>query len=214
MMADQQPRYEYRIWTDRLETLKDELQRLAGAVFREQASEETYLISTTSEDSNVKIRGGRLNIKDRMATDRGLELWRPILDAVFPLDASVIADQVFPRLKVRAPDLYQPRYSIDQLREVIEPLHQVTIVRALKRRTRFQLVDCLAEYTLVAVGKMNLETVALEANEPDPVLRMIDRLQIAGIPNTSYVRQLGHILSDNPDTVSVLSRNVPTPADK
>jgi plasmid replication initiation protein len=47
----------------------------------------------------------------------------------------------------------------------------------------------------VVVGKIKLQTVALESIEAAPVLRMIDQLQMAGMYNTSYVRQLKQILN-------------------
>lgn len=211
-MADQQPRYEYRIWADKLEPLKDELQRLAREIVPDHVSEELYLISGATDDCNAKIRDGRLNIKARIATERGLELWQPVLDAPFPLDRSVIGSQIFPWLKVGAPDLRRARYSIENFRrEVIEPLHQLAALSVLKRRTRFRLADCLAEFTSVVVDKINLETIALESIKPDPVLRVLDQLQIGGRPNTSYVRQLKQILTGNPGIASRLSRKTANP---
>ena len=209
MTADQQPRYEYRIWADKFGFLKDELQRLAREVVPDQVSEEVYVLSGATDDCNAKIRGGRLNIKSRIATEHRLELWEPVLDAEFPLDRSVIAGQIFPCLEVGAPNLRRARYSIENFREIIQPQHQLAIVPARKRRTRFRLADCLGEFTSVVVGKINLETIALESIKAHSVLRLMDQLQIADRPNTSYVRQLKEILTGNPGTASRLSRKMP-----
>ena len=118
--------------------------------------------------------GGRFSIKARLAMEQGLELWKPVLEAEFPLDSSLFAAQIFPGLELRAPDLHRPRYSIDEfLREVIRAQPQIAIVTTVKRRARFRLDECLAEFTSVTIGKVARDTVAVESIELDPVLRLI-----------------------------------------
>ena len=195
-MAELLPRFEYRVWADTLEDVRNNLQRLATAP-RTETSEETYLISSTTDKCNAKIRGGRFSIKARLAMEQGLELWKPVLEAEFPLDSSLIVAQIFPGLELRAPDLHRPRYSIDEfVREVIRAQPQIAIVTTVKRRARFRLDECLAEFTSVTIGKVARDTVAVESIDPDPVLRLIHQLQIAGMPNTSYIRLLKQILGD------------------
>jgi hypothetical protein len=195
-MAELQPRYEYRVWADTLEDVRNSLRRLATPP-RTETREETYLISATTDKCNAKIRGGRINIKALLATEQKLELWKPVLDAEFPLDRSVIAGQIFPCLELQAPDLRRPLYSMDEfVSEVIRAQPQIAIVTTLKRRARFLVDECLAEFTSVSIGKVARETVAVESIEPGPVLRLIRLLHIASMPNTSYVRQLKQVLGD------------------
>jgi hypothetical protein len=195
-MAELQPRYEYRVWADTLEDVRDNLQRLATPL-RTETSEETYLISATTDKCNAKIRGGRINLKALLATERKLELWKPVLDAEFPLDRSVISGQIFPCLELRAPDLHRRRYSMDEfVSELIRAQPQIEIVRILKRRARFLLDECLAEFTSVSIGKVARETVAVESVEPGPVLRVIRQLHIAGMANANYIAELKQVLSD------------------
>jgi hypothetical protein len=194
-MADLQPRFEYRVWADTLEDVRNNLQRIATAL-RTETSEETYLISATTDNCNAKIRGGRMSIKALLAVERGLELWKPVLEAEFPLDSSLISVRIFPGLELRAPDLHKPRYSMDEFVQVIRAQCQIAIVTTVKRRARFRLDECLAEFTSVIIGKVARDTVAVESIEPDPVLRLIRQLQIAGMPNTSYIRLLKQVLGD------------------
>lgn len=199
-MTELQPRYEYRVWADTLEDVRNDFQRLATAP-RTETSEETYLISATTDKCNAKIRGGRMNIKALLATEQELELWKPVLDAGFPLDKSVIAGKIFPCLELHAPDLRRPRYSMDEfVSEIILAQPQIALVTIFKRRARFLLDKCLAEFTLVSIGKIARETVAVESIEPDLVLRLIQQLHIAGMPNTSYIRQLKQVLGDGTST--------------
>src|SRR5438105_12432353 len=103
-MMDRKPRYEFRIGAENLENLADKLQCLAPRTLPEQVTQESYVISAATDDCNAKTRGGRLNLKALLATERGLELWKPVLDAEFPVDRSVIAGQLFPHLKLQAPE--------------------------------------------------------------------------------------------------------------
>jgi hypothetical protein len=199
-MADQHPRFEFRVWAETLEHVRNKLQRLATAP-RIETSEETYLISATTDKCNTKIRRGRLSIKALLATEQRLELWKPVLEAEFPLDRSLIAERVFPGLEVEPPDLRRSRYWLDEfVNEVIRAQSQIAMVTILKKRTRFRLDECLAESTLVTIGKVTSETVAVEAIEPNPVLRLIRQLGIASMPNTNYVRLLKQVIGDGKKT--------------
>ncbi len=195
-MMELQPRYEYRVWGNTLEDVRDNLERLATPL-RTETSKETYLISATTDKCNAKIRGGRINLKALLAIEQKLELWKPVLNAEFPLDRSVISGQIFPCLELRAPDLLRPRYSMDEfVSEVIPAQPQIAMVTILKRRARFLLDECLAEFTSVSIGKVARETVAIESVEPGPVLRLIRRLHIADMANANYIAELKQVLGD------------------
>jgi len=196
-MVELQPRYEYRVWADALEDVRNNLQRLATASTTE-SSEETYLISATTDKCNAKIRGARMNIKILLATEQGLELWKPVMDMEFPLDKSVIAGQICPRLELQAVDLRRARYSMDEfVREVIRARPQLAIVTIFKRRERFLLDECLAESAVVSVGKITLHTVAAESIRPDSLLRVIQQMNIVHMRNTSYVARLKQVVGDS-----------------
>jgi hypothetical protein len=55
-MMELQPRYEYRVWGNTFEDVRDNLQRLATPL-RMETSEETYLISATTDKCNAKDSG-------------------------------------------------------------------------------------------------------------------------------------------------------------
>jgi hypothetical protein len=192
-MADSQPRYEYRVWAETLEAVRSELQRLAVTLGTEP-SEETYLLSAATDNCNTKIRRGLMDIKVLLATEQGLELWKPVLQAEFPLDRSLISGQIFHYLELPLPYLEWPKYSLGEfLAEVIQAHPQIRVATILKNRTRFQLHECLAEFTSVTLGQVTCQTVAVESTNPALALRFIRHLKIADMPNTSYVRQLKRI---------------------
>lgn len=197
------PRYEYRVWGNSFLDLRNYLQRLAaGSPVR--ASIETYLISERTDKCNLKIRAGRINLKLMLAEENGLELWRPMLDGEFPLDGRTITDQIFPHLELRSPDLERSAYSVDEfLKEVIRPEPSIAMVPIVKKRSQFRLDESLAEFTSVAVGQREHDTVAVESTNPDAVLRLVRQLGIIGMPNTSYIRQLKQITGDHQNIIKV-----------
>lgn len=196
-MEDAAARYEFRIWAKTLEEPRTRLQRLAtpGSI---QTSKETYLISSATDRCNTKIRDDLLDIKVLIAVDRGLEQWQPALKAGFPLEASVIVTQIFPRLELEAPRLSAPQYYMDQfLDEVAGALPGIAIVPASKVRLRFILGACRAEFSAVTINDAAFETVAVESLDPDAALTIIRQLGIDRTANASYVCQIKRLLANS-----------------
>ena len=52
-------------------------------------SDEVYFLSDSS-DASVKLRDGRLDVKVLERVEDGLQLWRPVVKAEFPLDADAV----------------------------------------------------------------------------------------------------------------------------
>src|SRR5262245_36241603 len=80
------PRWEWRTFGD---SFGDAEARFAALTCQSVGeSDELYLLSQGS-DASVKVRGGKLDVKRREAVnDDGLEQWRPVLKAEFPLSAA------------------------------------------------------------------------------------------------------------------------------
>ena len=193
-MTDIKPRYEFRIWAESLSNLQDKLRRLAAPV-RTEASKETYLISAATDRCNAKIRDDLMDIKILINTDRGLEQWKPVLKAGFPLERSVIDAQIFPGLELKAPHLSSVRYGMDEfLHAVIRKQPEIEIVPVSKTRLQFALDACQAEFASTIINILARDTGAVESADPDAVLELIRRLGIEGSPNTSYINQIKQIL--------------------
>ncbi len=192
-MADIEPRYEFRVWGESLVELKEKFERRATPV--KAVSRETYFIPRGTDRCNAKIRAGSIDIKILLAEHRGLEQWKPVLKEAFPLDRTVIATQILPRLDIRSPHLSKARYEKDEfLNEVIGPELEIVIVELSKVRFRFSLLTCLAEFTVVRFNDMTRETVAVESADPDELLRLIHEIGLDGAENVSYVRYIKRML--------------------
>ena len=107
--------------------LRRELRRGRGAASRRlepervQESDEVYLLSEES-DASVKVRDDLMDVKRLEAVDgNGLEQWRPVLKAAFPLAAADVA-AVLDALGAPGPELARETYTLEQLiAEVVRP---------------------------------------------------------------------------------------------
>ena len=133
-MPEIKPRYEFRIWAESLAPLRAKLEALGEA--REAKSAETYLISKVTERCNAKIRAELMDIKVLVGEYRGLEQWKPILKAGFPISQLDIASQVFPGLQVMAPTLVKTDYTFSEfLNSLVRPEPKIAVVKSLRRAT-------------------------------------------------------------------------------
>jgi len=186
------PRYEFRIWAESLAPLHARLDALGQA--REARSAETYLISKVTERCNAKIRAELMDIKVLVAEDRGLEQWKPILKAGFPLSQLDIANQVFPSLQIVAPTLVKQAYTYDEFMQgVVQREPKIAVVEVTKTRHQYSIGACAAEYSLITINGVPRATVAVESTDADAVLELVAKLGIHE-PNVSYIREIRRIL--------------------
>jgi hypothetical protein len=186
------PRYEFRVWSDTLASVHNRLGLMAQP--RIAKSEETYLISSTTDKCNAKIRAALMDIKVLVAEDRGLEQWKPILKGEFPLESSVICTQVFPSLELPPPALPKSAYELDEfLDHVVRADARLAIVGVRKTRYQFRIGACTAEYAQIVINGVPRDTVAVESVDPDAVLQLVRELGVDE-PNTSYIREIKRLL--------------------
>ena len=141
-----------------------------------------------------KIRAALMDIKALVAADRGLEQWKPILKAEFPLESSVIATQVFPSLELPPPALPKAAYELDEfLTHVARTDGRLAVVGVRKTRYQFRIGACAAEYAQIMINGVPRDTVAVESVDPDAVSQLVRELGIAE-PNTSYIREIKRVL--------------------
>jgi hypothetical protein len=191
-MGEIKPRYEFRIWSESLTQLQKKLGTMAQP--RETKSQETYLISAVTEKCNAKIRAELMDIKVLIAENRGLEQWNPIMKSGFPLAGSVIAEQVFPSLKLAPPALTKGEYTLAEFfEEVIRKEPKIALVDVSKTRYQFNIGVCATEYSNITINQVPRDTVAVESTDADAVLELVRKLGIDE-PNVSYIREIRRIL--------------------
>src|SRR3954447_23315744 len=165
----------------------------ALATERVEDSDETYLLSRTS-DASVKVRGGRMDVKrlERVDGD-GLELWMPVMKATFPLSAGAVG-AVLEELGAPAPPppLERAEYTFEELLvEVVDPSPGLLAVGVHKHREHYTLAGCMAELSeLRAAAAGATRTLAIESEISERVRAAVREIGGAGRPAVCVARGL------------------------
>ncbi|TVS08905.1 MAG: hypothetical protein EA417_21695 [Gammaproteobacteria bacterium] len=191
-MDESPPRYEFRSFAQQFGRIEFELRERAGAPeIRESA--EVYLVSRAS-DVNVKLRGGLLDIKERIAVERGLEQWRPALKLPLPLSSDDLGKQLFPALGAQIEGQFPEEVDEQALCSALrESSRDVVVVDLFKRRFGFKLDSVQAEVVEVRVNGAAVRSVCVEGVDADDVLHLSEALGLLAYGNISYVAALKRI---------------------
>ena len=160
---------------------------------RAQESDEIYLLSPHT-DANVKVRDRLMDLKtlEQVNAD-GLEQWRPVMKAEFPLPAAEVT-KVCTALGV-ASIAGRDAYTLEQLQaELAQAPRGVRVVRVHKQRRRYTISGCTAEMTDVVADGKPIRTVAIELEDPVRVLAAVREMSLDRFQNISYPRGLKRLL--------------------
>ena len=103
----------------------------------------------------------------------------------------MIEGELCPALGVAAPPLTRARYDLERfLSEVASAWTGVQAVRLVKRRRVFEVAGARAERTRVELGKVTIESVAVEAEIFEAALAAVGELGLARAPNLDYIAAL------------------------
>jgi exopolyphosphatase/guanosine-5'-triphosphate,3'-diphosphate pyrophosphatase len=180
------PRWEWRTFGTSFRAADERFAALA--VERVQESDETYLLSPVN-DANVKIRDALMDIKALVEVgSTGLEQWRPVMKATFPLSRDALED-VCAALGVAVPASTDDAVPLEQLGTLLSG-RGVRAIAVHKRRVRYTIDGCASEVTEVVADGRPVRTVAIESEDADRVLGAVRAMGLAGLENISYPRGL------------------------
>ena len=195
------PRWEWRSFGRRFGEAESRLAALTPTGVQE--SDEVYLLSGAGD--NVKVRDGLMDIKVlREVNADGLEQWTPVMKAGFPLPAAE-ATRVFESLRLPVPALSRASYTLDEFIEAFaQPGGAIRRVEVHKRRVRYTVGGCTAEFSDVTANGKPTRTIAVESEDAAGVIRAVRELGLGGYTNTSYPRALAALIDDEPERYAVV----------
>ncbi|HET9938425.1 MAG TPA: hypothetical protein VFQ28_06510 [Gaiella sp.] len=180
------PRWEWRTFGDELGDAESRLEALTPTEVED--GDEVYVLSTRDAGS-VKVRHGQLDVKRLEQVEDGLQQWRPILKADFPVEASAVA-ALLEALGASVP-LARDAYSLDELvDEVAGGAPDLFALPVHKHRRHYVLDGCLAELTDVRAGSGSTRTIAVEHEDAALVRATVESLGLWSRPNVSVPRGL------------------------
>jgi exopolyphosphatase/guanosine-5'-triphosphate,3'-diphosphate pyrophosphatase len=195
------PRWEWRAFGQRFGTADAAFAALTPTGVQE--SDELYLLSGAGD--NVKVRADLMDIKILVEVNPdGLEQWRPVMKASFPLPASDVAT-VFESLRLPTPPLDREAYTLDQfVAELAGPSGGMRAVNVHKRRVRYVVGGCTAEVSDVVADGRPTRTVAIESEDAAAVVAAVRSVGLGGFVNTSYPVGLAALVDDKPARYAVI----------
>jgi hypothetical protein len=181
-----QPRFEYRVWADRLDGVRDRVASLADA-YEVRESVETYIVSSTTTNTNPKVRGDHLDIKVLIATRDGFEQWEPQLKTSFPIPVSVVRNDFFRIIGEIAPDLGRGSYSFEQfLDDIVGGHDELTAVEVVKLRRISTVNGCITELADVSIAGTDVQTAAVESTDIEALREARELTGLDAYENTNY----------------------------
>jgi exopolyphosphatase / guanosine-5'-triphosphate,3'-diphosphate pyrophosphatase len=182
------PRWEWRTFGEHFGGAEERFAALTPE--GEEESDELYLLSRSS-DASVKVRGGLMDVKRlERVDDDGLEQWRPVLKAPFPL-APADVGRVRAALGVDASVAEVREYSQEQLLgEVVSPNPDLLALDVHKRREHYSVGGAMAELSEVRTDHGSRRTIAVESEDPERVVAAVRGLGLSSRPNVNMPRGL------------------------
>jgi hypothetical protein len=148
---------------------------------------ETYFLSALTNEANVKVRDGLLDIKTKVGeTPDGYEIFQPRGKFQFPVKQEDLAT-ILSHLKVTM-TLEQDTYTIDEFIAMVRKHGDLTAVTVEKMRYGFTIEGIICEYAQVWLNGAMVETACAESENYDGMRSVIEGLGIAQMPNTNYLK--------------------------
>ncbi|MBL0141140.1 MAG: hypothetical protein IPP91_03525 [Betaproteobacteria bacterium] len=183
------PRAEFRVFGQGvIETVRAHMYNGKTVLFQaRRMPAETYFLSVNTDEANVKVRDGLLDIKTKVGeTPEGYEIFQPRGKFKFPVPRADL-ETILSHLKVRLA-LDKDTYGIDEFVAMARKHPELRVVAIEKMRYGFTVDGIICEYAQVWFNGALLETACAESENYAGMKQVVDELGISGMPNTNYLR--------------------------
>lgn len=192
------PRYEFRTFAQNFGMVETRMRKLSKCEMIRESSE-IYIVSETNNENNTKIRDIKMDIKVLVEKKESLERWNPRMKGEFPMKTEVIKNEVFPAFAVEEPDFTRDEYTLKQyLDEIIIPHPQLKAVHVFKRRFAFTINGCITEIAHLLVNGAAIQTVAVELEDVNAILKALEMLGLSEYENVNYLLAIKRIIGMEP----------------
>ncbi len=183
------PRAEFRVFENGIiEHVKERLWNGKTVLFKARRMPvETYFLSVHTNEANVKVRDGLLDIKTKVGeTPEGYEIFQPRGKFQFPVNRDDLAT-IISHLQVEM-DLKEGKYEIETFIDMVKKHRELTAVNVEKMRYGFTIDEIICEYAQVWFNVALVETACAESENYAGMKQVIQELDLASKPNTNYLR--------------------------
>ena len=182
------PRAEFRVFGQGiLDIVKPAMWKAQATLFKVRQSGETYILSRHTNEANVKIRDGLLDIKLKVGeTESGYEIFQPSGKFQFPVKQAELAT-ILEKLQAKV-DLSQDTYTFDEFIALLKTTDDIVSVTVHKERYGFSVDGVICEYGKILFNGAMVETTCVESEDYAAMEQVIDKLEISGFENVNYLK--------------------------
>ena len=188
------PRAEFRVFGQNiLDIVTTSMWKAQAKLFKIRTSSETYIVSRLTNEANVKVRDGLLDIKTKVnETEEGYEVFQPMGKFQFPVNREEI-NKIFKNLLVSV-TLDQETYTLEQFIEMVNDHADLAAVDVQKERYGFSVDGMICEYGKVLFNGALLETACVESEDYQGMKKAIKALEIDALENINYLKAAKNVL--------------------
>lgn len=183
------PRAEFRVFGQGIvEAVKEKMWSCRAQLYKARTMpSETYILSRFTDQANVKVRDGLLDIKTRTGlTPEGYEIFQPRGKFQFPVKKAEL-EEILSHLKAPLP-LEKESYSFEDFKALAASCPDLALVRVDKKRYGFTVNGVICEFAYVWFNGARVETACCESEDYAAMKGAVEALGLAGRPNTNYLR--------------------------
>ncbi|MGN1149449.1 MAG: hypothetical protein ACI4SY_01945 [Sutterella sp.] len=183
------PRAEFRVFgKDIIEGVVEHMWCCKATLFKARVMPaETYILSKKTNEANVKVRDGLLDIKTKVGeTPEGFEIFQPRGKFQFPVKREELAE-ILRNLQVEIV-LDQDGYTFDEFCDMVREHPELALVTVEKKRYGFSVNGVICEYAKVWFNGAMVETACCESENYEAMKGAVEALGIAELPNTNYLK--------------------------
>lgn len=191
------PRFEFRSFGQNFDAAAKRMARLSMPIPEkvwERYSDEIYILSRTNDINNTKVRDGKMDIKTYVQTIDGLEQWNPLMKGEFPIQASVLKNEVFPAFQVTMPELSKEVYTFEEFMDIINAHPDLTAVKVHKQRFGYMVNNTICEFGEVLINGARVVTINSESTELEDILKTIKDIGLEGVENINYLQAIKRVI--------------------
>lgn len=191
------PRAEFRVFgRDVIEGVKAHMWDAHAQLYKARVMPaETYVLSRHTNDANVKIRDGLLDIKMKTGeTPEGFEIFQPRGKFAFPVKREELA-AILSALEIKVvAETLPEETTLDEFFTLVRGNADLALVTVEKKRYGFSVNGVICEYAEVWFNGARVETACCESEDYASMASAVKVLGLEGEPNTNYLRAAKRVI--------------------
>lgn len=189
------PRAEFRVFgKDIIKGVKEHMWSCKATLYAARVMPpETYFLSRRTDEANVKVRDGLLDIKTKVGeTPEGYEIFQPRGKFRFPVTREELST-ILTHLKAEIA-LDKETYTLEEFVAMVRENPDLAVVSVEKKRYGFSVNGIICEYAAVWFNGAMVETACCESENYAGMKEAVDLLGLSGLPNTNYLKAAKQVI--------------------